>query len=1175
MFAGKDRNNCNKEVLFMYSKLFLLVSFILMLALPVTVQANLFQNGGFEANGGAGEAADYWARSEEAGVELWSSHSGSWGMAFVTWIGDGNGYFYQDVSVAGGRSCTYTIWASRDAGTLTGAYYMKIEWYDGESYISQDSQLIIMTPSVWEQKTLSVTSPSNANIARVMISASNVDVVGKFDDANFVVTGAPTGVVATGHDSRIDLRWGSLSDTVLQNYNIYRSTSETGTYTKLNSSGHATVAYSDFFGANGQTYYYYVTAVTSSGESSASSIVSASSYAMTDNQLLTSVQEATFRYFWDFGHPVSGLAREGLMHLRDTCAIGGTGMGLMAICVGADRGFVTRAEAAARVLKILTFLDEETTRYHGAWPHQVNGTSGATIPFSPPIEDDGGDLVETGFLVQGMLTAREYFDSADSVETQIRSKVTSLWEGVEWDWYLRRSDTGYESNEVLYWHWSPNYGWDMDMPIYGYNECMVTYLLAVASPTNPIPASCYYNGWAGGTYGNTGTYYGYRQWVGSENGPLFFVHYSYLGFDPRGKSDGYCNYYYNSRNNTLVNRAHCDANPGSYTGYSDLVWGLTASVNPWGYSAHSPSNDNGTIAPTAAISSMPYTPDESIATLKHLYNTYGDDGLWGPYGFVDAFNLTESWYADTHLAIDQGPIVVMIENYRTRLCWDLFMSNSEIDSALASIGWTILDPEKFVLASYESSETGLTVTSPDSGITTLASVAGDTGGAPAATEGSNVLKVTWTGETDNKIEIKHEWSNLTFDLAGYDEILADIYIASSSALPGTVGIWDDVFGWNEASSVPTVINEWFTASFDISSNENVCLDHASAFIFENMAGDDGTIYIDNIRIVGPHVVTFGLSYSEKEESNYSGAACLKMSLDYQGSNSYTQSSLHSYGVANNSTENQSSDHIDPQGMYLAMNNYELNANYNYSALERTTLNDSYHDICYWIGYCVPSADPENLPAMIPTGGDYENWVVVNGFSASDDPWSASSYTVNGFWITDPSASGIGENIYKTAMELGSSFTALSTSDTWDGKYVAICEPPEHSAKVFIAKPAKYKDKLGSKRDVIDAAIKGLKDNVLRIDGELEVAYIGSKPGKPMLVRNAGGDYFIVPFVKNGGCSVAVIVDALDGTFKEASYCDVPDVKYLKRFGKKARKGNSSKSKNAFLPGRGNVEVSAD
>lgn len=498
---------------------------------------------------------------------------------------------------------------------------------------------------------------------------------------------APNDVTATGHDSRVDLRWTFSADPNLEGYSVYRAESEEGPFIKLNDAVHTVCVYSDFFGANDMTYHYQVrsVAIRDGGESEPSNIASATSYAMTDEELLTSVQQAVFCYFWDYGHPVSGLTREGYAsgHDSDTCACGGTGMGLMALCIGAERGFIARGAAADRTLRILDFLEEKASRFHGAWSHWIDGATGETIPFG--TFDNGGDLVETAYLVQGMLVARRYFDDpSDPVETQIRDRVTRMWEQVEWDWYLRSP-----RSEVLYWHWSPDYGWQMNHPVRGYNECMITYLLAIASPTHPIPASCYRNGWASSAdYANGQTYYGYKQWVGPEKGgSLFFTHYSHLGFDPRDKSDGLCNYFENSRNISLIHRAYCTENARGYAGYSDLVWGLTASLNPWGYSAHCPTNDNGTIAPTAALSAMPYVPEESMATLRHLYHMYGRD-LWGPFGFVDAFNPTQNWFAAGCLAIDEGPILIMIENHRSQLCWNLFMANSEIQPMLDTIGWT-------------------------------------------------------------------------------------------------------------------------------------------------------------------------------------------------------------------------------------------------------------------------------------------------------------------------------------------------------------------------------------------------------------------------------------------------------------------------------------------------------
>ena len=499
----------------------------------------------------------------------------------------------------------------------------------------------------------------------------------------------PVNLFAKGYDSRIDLKWKANTESDLLGYYIYRASEFSGPYTKVNPVAYDAHLYSDFLGTNDLTYHYYVTAVnTDHQESSSSDTVSANSYQMENDDLLTSVEEAIFHYFYEYGHPVSGLARE-RRGSGDVCASGGTGFGLMAFMVGAERGFISRDSAAVRVLKILRFLQDVTPRYHGAWSHWINGSTGETIPFSQ--YDDGGDLVETAYLVQGLLAIRQYFNLENAEENEICSRATQMWESVEWDWYRR-----YPDGNKLYWHWSQNYGWQMNMPISGYNEAMIVYLLAIASPTHGVPASLYYDGWASSSnYANGNTYYGYKQWVGKPyGGPLFFTHYSFLGFDPRDKEDQYCNYFDNNRNISLIHRAYCIDNPNNFAGYDSLVWGLTASDNPWGYSAQEPMyNDNGTITPTAALSAMPYIPQESMETLKHFYFTYGSQ-LWGEFGFKDAFNLSQDWFAQSVIAIDQGPIIIMIENYRTQLCWNMFMANNEIQQMLDAIGWITIDVEE-------------------------------------------------------------------------------------------------------------------------------------------------------------------------------------------------------------------------------------------------------------------------------------------------------------------------------------------------------------------------------------------------------------------------------------------------------------------------------------------------
>jgi hypothetical protein len=401
---------------------------------------------------------------------------------------------------------------------------------------------------------------------------------------------------------------------------------------------------------------------------------------LTDDQLLTLVQQQTFKYFWDFAQPNSGMARERNTS-GDLVTAGGSGFGLMAIVVGIERGFVSRSDGLQRLNRILNFL-ETADRFHGAWAHWMNGNTGRVIPFS--ANDNGGDLVETAFLVQGLITFRQYLNPSQPEEAVLINRINTLWHAVEWDWYRRGNQN------TLYWHWSPDKGWAMNMQIKGWNESLIVYTLAAASPTHTISKSVYDNGWASnGGMRNGNPYEGINLPLGPAfGGPLFFAHYSFLGLDPRGLSDAWCNdYFLQNRNHSLINQKYCIRNPQRFVGYSQDNWGLTASDNHIGYSAHSPTNDLGVITPTAALSSFPFTPDESMRALKFFYFTLGDR-LWGDYGFYDAFNVTQNWTASSYLAIDQGPIVVMIENHRTGLLWDLFMSAPEVQTGLTKLGFT-------------------------------------------------------------------------------------------------------------------------------------------------------------------------------------------------------------------------------------------------------------------------------------------------------------------------------------------------------------------------------------------------------------------------------------------------------------------------------------------------------
>ena len=399
---------------------------------------------------------------------------------------------------------------------------------------------------------------------------------------------------------------------------------------------------------------------------------------ISDNALLDLVQQQTFKYFWDFAHPVSGLARERSNATPETVTSGGSGFGIMAIPVGINRNFISRAQGLARMQKIVGFLKNNAQKFHGAFPHWMNGTSGVVIPFS--TKDNGADLVETSLLMQGLLTVRQYFNDIGTEETVLRNDINALWNAVEWNWFRQNNQN------VLYWHWSPNYNWEMNHKIQGWNETLIPYILAASSTTFPIPQVVYKEGFArNGGIINNNTYYGYQLPLGPDKGgPLFFAHYSFLGINPNGLSNIYANYQTQVVNHTKINYEYCKANPKGFFGYSNLCWGLTASDVPGGYSANEPNNDIGVITPTAALSSFPYTPIESMNALKFFYYKLGDK-IFKQYGFVDAFSLKDIWFADSHLAIDQGPILIMIENHRSKLLWNLFTSCPEVKNGMKNV----------------------------------------------------------------------------------------------------------------------------------------------------------------------------------------------------------------------------------------------------------------------------------------------------------------------------------------------------------------------------------------------------------------------------------------------------------------------------------------------------------
>jgi hypothetical protein len=510
---------------------------------------------------------------------------------------------------------------------------------------------------------------------------------------------APNNVRATGYDRHVEVEWDGSDDPALVRYVIYRSL-DGGDFSPVGIQLSGVHRYEDFLGKSGVRAQYKVTASNwNYRESAPSNVASASTRELTDDELLTMLQKACFHYYWEGADPHSGMARENIPGDDRVVATGASGFGIMALIVGVDRHFITREEGVQRLTRIVDFL-EHADRYHGVWSHYMDGNAGHTMPVFGMF-DNGGDLVETSFLMQGLLAARQYFHGPGESEQSLYRRITQLWEAIEWDWY-RETPT----SDFLYWHWSPQWAFQIHHPLIGFNEVMITYLLGIASPTHGVPADMYYSGWAGQSaraleyrqgwsgsadgnhYGNGHTYYGIKLDVGvGTGGPLFFTHYSFMGFDPHSLHDRFTKSYFdNNRNIALINRAYSIANPKHFAGYGANAWGLTASDGPEGYVPHAPDDqsDKGTITPTGALASFPYTPEASMAAFKHYYRDLGGR-MWDIYGPRDAYNQGKNWVSPIYMGLNQAPIVVMIENYRTGLVWKNFMSNPEIGEMLKKL----------------------------------------------------------------------------------------------------------------------------------------------------------------------------------------------------------------------------------------------------------------------------------------------------------------------------------------------------------------------------------------------------------------------------------------------------------------------------------------------------------
>jgi exo beta-1,2-glucooligosaccharide sophorohydrolase (non-reducing end) len=497
---------------------------------------------------------------------------------------------------------------------------------------------------------------------------------------------APTHVQAKGYERHIDITWSPVEDQALAQYVIYRSVGG-DPFRPIGVQRPGVNRFCDYTGDPHLTASYRVSARTSSlRESAPSQSASATTHAMTDDELLTMVQEAGFRYYWEAAEPHSGMTRENTPGDDDIVAVGASGFGVMAMMVGAERGFITHQQAIERLSRITDFLST-ADHYHGAWPHFLSGSTGRRLPVFD-MYDNGADLVETSFMMEGLLAARQYFKQDGPSGQALYERITKLWQGVDWNWFRATPE-----RDALYWHWSPEYAFHIANRLTGWNEVMITYLEAIASPTHGVPASDYYSGWVGegvgNRYANGKSYFGIKLDVGGNTGgPLFFTDYSFMGFDPRGIHDRFTDYFNNNRAQALINQQYCIHDPHHWQGYGEDSWGLTAVDGPEGYVPYEPTFDldDGTIAPTGAISAFPYTPKPSMAALKHFYRNLGAQ-VWSIYGFRDAFNLQQNWYSGITMGLNQAPMVVMIENYRSGLVWKNFMANSEIKPALENIGF--------------------------------------------------------------------------------------------------------------------------------------------------------------------------------------------------------------------------------------------------------------------------------------------------------------------------------------------------------------------------------------------------------------------------------------------------------------------------------------------------------
>jgi hypothetical protein len=495
----------------------------------------------------------------------------------------------------------------------------------------------------------------------------------------------PTNLVSRLGDKSIVLHWDQSTDPTLSGYNVYRSASGAGPFTRQNTALLPSAGFCDLSVTDGQTNFYEVTAVdTSSSETPPSAPLAAvaNPFASTD-QFLDYVQETDFDYFWYWANPLNGLIPD-RSEISSPASIAAVGFGLTAIGIAIDHGWITRSQGVARVLTTLnTFLQgpqgSNTTGVIG-----YNGWFYHFLDMKTALRANSElSSIDTSLLLAGILYDKQYFNGANADETSIRTMASAIFDRVNWTWMANGTDG-------VSMAWYPTTGFSGNYWI-GYSEGMIIYCLGLGTSTSPLPASSW-SLWTSGymwatNYGQAYVFYP----------PLFTYEYSHCWIDFRHIADSYMNnhsstYFENSRRAALAQVAYSIANPMKEVGYSSNVWGLSASDGPDGYAVHGlpPGGfDDGTIAPTAAGGAIAFTPEYSEPTLNYFYTHYRQH-IWTAYGFYDAFNLGKGWYDVDELGIDQGPIVIMIENYRTQRPWRLFMQNQEVQTGLQRAGFVSL-----------------------------------------------------------------------------------------------------------------------------------------------------------------------------------------------------------------------------------------------------------------------------------------------------------------------------------------------------------------------------------------------------------------------------------------------------------------------------------------------------